>query len=148
MPGCATLCKEANTCRLWQAGTRGLAFPMEMSHHMDTPATRWFTTWREADLLETRVSPQRGCATAIAEKLISAAQGQHRGGKAVQPSQGLLEPGAAIRSGGEAAIRSNGVGSNWSGGVGGGWRPGHGVGNHVFLARDMPDVAGVVCCVG
>ncbi len=63
---------------------------------------------------------------------------------------------AAIRSGGvgvgwsdgEAAIRSGSVGSNWSGGVGGGKGPGHGVGHHVLLARDVPDVAGVFCYVG
>ncbi len=74
MPGCATLCKAANTCRLWQAGTSGLAFPVEMSHNMDTLATCWFTTWREEDLLAACVSPQRGCTAAITEKLISAAQ--------------------------------------------------------------------------
>jgi hypothetical protein len=74
MPGCAMPCKAANTCRLWQAGTSGLAFPVEMSHHMDVPATRWFTTWREDDCLATCVSPQRGWAAAIAENLISAAQ--------------------------------------------------------------------------
>jgi hypothetical protein len=74
MLGSTTPCKAANTCRLWQAGTSGLAFPVEMSHHMDTPATCWFTTWREADLLAACVSPQRGCAAAIAEKLMSAAQ--------------------------------------------------------------------------
>jgi hypothetical protein len=45
-----------------------------MSHHMDVPATRWFTTWVEVDHLVACVSPQRGCAAAIAEKLISAAQ--------------------------------------------------------------------------
>jgi hypothetical protein len=92
--------------------------------------------------------------------------------KAVQPGQGLLQPGTAIRSGGvgagwsggeaairsgvvgagwsggEAVIRSGGVGSNWSGGVGGGRRSGHHVGNHVLLARDVPDVAGVFRYVG
>jgi hypothetical protein len=72
MPGCATPCKAANTCRLWQAGTSGLAFPVEMSHHMDTPATCWFTTWREADLLEACVSPQHGC-NAITKKVMLAA---------------------------------------------------------------------------
>jgi hypothetical protein len=78
------------------------------------------------------------------------AGGRHLFGKAVQPGQGLLQPGtaiwssgvgagwsggeAAIRSGivgtgwsgGEAAIRSGGVGSNWSRGVGSDWS--HGVG--------------------
>jgi hypothetical protein len=88
MPGCAMPCKAANTCRLWQAGTSGLAFPVEMSHHMDVPATRWFTTWREDDRLAACVSPQHGWAAAIAEKLFSAAQA---GGKAVQPGQGLLQ---------------------------------------------------------
>ncbi len=121
MPGCAMPCKAANTCRLWQAGTSGLAFPVDMSHHMDVPATRWFTTWREDDRLAACVSPQRGWAAAIAEKLISAAQA----GGTIQPGQGLLQPGTAIRSGGvgagwsagEAAIRSGGVGAGWSGGV-------------------------------
>ncbi len=40
---------------------------------MDTLSTCCFTTWREADLLAACVSPQRGCAAAIAEKLMSAA---------------------------------------------------------------------------
>jgi hypothetical protein len=74
MPGCAMPCKAANTYRLWQAGTSGLAFPVEMSHHIDTPATCWLTTWREADLLAACVSSQRCCVAAIAEKFISAAQ--------------------------------------------------------------------------
>jgi hypothetical protein len=74
MQGCAMPCKAANTCRLWQVGTSGLAFPVDMSHHMDVPATRWFTTWREDDRLAACVSPQRGWAAAIPEKLISAAQ--------------------------------------------------------------------------
>jgi hypothetical protein len=65
MPGCATPCKAANTCRLWQVGTSGLAFPVEMSHHIDVPATCWLTTWREVDLLAAYVSPQRGCAAAM-----------------------------------------------------------------------------------
>jgi hypothetical protein len=151
MPGCATPCKAANTCRLWQAGTSDLAFPVEMSHHIDVLATRWLTTWREVDRLAACVSPQRGCAAAIpaaiTEKLISAAQA---GGTPVQPGQGLLQPGTAIRSGGvgagwsggeaairsgvvgagwsggEAAIRSGGVGSNWSSGVGSNWSGGVG----------------------
>ncbi len=74
MPGCTTPCKGANTCCLWQAGTSGLAFPVEMSHHIDVTATRWFTTWREVDRLVAYVSPQCGCASAITEKLILAAQ--------------------------------------------------------------------------
>jgi hypothetical protein len=45
-----------------------------MSHHIDVPATRWFTAWREVGRLAACVSLQRGCAATIAENLISAAQ--------------------------------------------------------------------------
>jgi hypothetical protein len=96
------------------------------------------------------------CRRHCREINLGCAGGQHLGGKAVQPVQGLLQPGTAIRSGGvgagwsggEAAIRSGGVGSSWSGGAGGGRRSGHGVGDHVLLAGDVPDVAGIFCYVG
>ncbi len=74
MPGCAMPWTAAKTCRLWQGGTSGLAFPVEMSHHMEVPATCWLTTWREGDRMAAFVSPQHSWAAAIAEKLISAAQ--------------------------------------------------------------------------
>ncbi len=157
MPGCAALCKAANTCRLWQGA----------------PAA-WPSQWRCRTTLMCQPlvyyleggGPLGGLCVSAAQlpcrhrrKInFGCTGGRHLGGKAVQPGQGLLQPGTAIRSGGvgagwsggeaaiwsgvvgagwsggEAAIWSGGVGLNWSGGVGGGRRSGHGVGNHVLLA--------------
>ncbi len=98
---------------MWQAGTSGMTFPVEMSHHIVLPATRWFTTWREVDHLAVCVSPQHGCAAAIAEKLISAAQAGGTSGvrlfclARVSSNQALLSEKLiwAAQAGGTSGVR-------------------------------------------
>ncbi len=76
----------------------------------------------------------------------SCASGWRFGGETVQPGQGLLQPGTAIRSGGVVAGWSGCVAAIWSGSVGAGWSGGVVCLDMVLATTfSLPEYR---CCVG